>query len=247
MTNTENARQGLFTPGKCSKMQPRMERTKAITIEISTGANPAWSLIFLHGLGADGHDFETLPGEMNLPAAVRFVLPHAPVAPVTINGGLAMPAWYDILTLDWNGPEDAAGVRNSGRALQELIRREVERGIPSNRIFIGGFSQGGSVALFTGPRHPDPLAGVIALSTWMPQPGTLAAETSEANRSLPVFMAHGTYDPTVPVKFGARSRDRLRAQGHDVEWSTYPMEHAVCAQEIADFNDWLAARLQVPQ
>ena len=213
-------------------------------IEISTGENPAWSMIFLHGLGADGHDFAPLPAQMDLPAAVRFVLPHAPVVPVTINGGLSMRAWYDVLTLDWNGPEDAAGVRDSGRLLRRLIRRETERGIPSHRIFIGGFSQGGSVALFTGPRHPEPLAGIVALSTWMPQPATLAEEGSGANRSLPVFMAHGTYDPTVPMMFGARCRDQLRARGHELLWSTYPMEHAVCAQEIADLNDWLAARLR---
>ena len=227
--------------------QQRMEQMQVNAVETNTGPNPAWSLIFLHGLGADGHDFAPLPGQMRLPAAVRFVFPHAPVTPVTINGGLAMPAWYDILTLDWNGPEDAAGVRNSARDLQRLISRETERGIPSSRIFIGGFSQGGSVALFTGPRHPDPLAGIIALSTWMPQPATLAAENSEANRSLPVFMAHGTHDSTIPMMFGARARDQLREQGHDVDWHTYPLEHAVSAQEIADLNDWLAARLQAPE
>lgn len=223
-----------------------MEQAQLNTIEISTGANPAWTLIFLHGLGADGHDFAPLPGEMDLPEAVRFVFPHAPVTPVTINGGLSMPAWYDVLTLDWNGPEDGAGVRSSARELQGLIRRETERGIPSSRVFIGGFSQGGSVALFTGPRHSEPLAGIVALSTWMPQPATLAEENSASNRSLPVFMAHGTHDPTVPMMFGARSRDQLRDQGHEVDWHTYPLEHAVCAQEIADLNDWLAARLQVP-
>ena len=216
------------------------------TIEVNAGENPAWSMIFLHGLGADGHDFAPLPAQMDLPAAVRFVLPHAPAVPVTVNGGLSMPAWYDVLTLDWNGPEDAAGVRDSSRLLRHLIRRETERGIPSHRVFIGGFSQGGSVALFTGPRHPDPLAGIVALSTWMPQPASLAEENSDANRSLPVFMAHGTYDPTVPMMFGARARDQLRAQGHDVRWSTYPMEHAVCAREIADLNEWLAARLEEP-
>ena len=224
-----------------------MEQMQVNAIEISTGENPAWSLIFLHGLGADGHDFAPLPGEMKLPAPVRFVLPHAPVTPVTINGGLAMPAWYDILTLDWNGPEDAAGVRNAGRELQRLIHRETERGIPSRNIFVGGFSQGGTVALFTGLRYPDPLAGIIALSTWMPQPATLAQEASDANRSLPIFMAHGTCDPTVPMMFGARSRDRLRARNYDVQWRTYPMEHAVCPQEIADLNDWLAARLRDPE
>ena len=219
---------------------------QANAIEISTGAEPAWSVIFLHGLGADGHDFAPLPGQMNLPVAVRFVFPHAPVTPVTINGGVPMQAWYDILALDWNGPEDAAGVRNSARSLQRLIGGEAQRGIPSNRVFIGGFSQGGSVALYTGPRHPDPLAGIIALSTWMPQPSTLAAQSTAANRSLPVFMAHGSYDPTVPEMFGARSRDRLRDQGHDVQWRTYPMAHAVCDREIDDLNDWLAARLREP-
>ena len=223
-----------------------MERMQLEPIEIDTGEDPAWSLIFLHGLGADGHDFAPLPREMNLPVPVRFVLPHAPAVPVTINAGLSMPAWYDILTLDWNGPEDAAGVRNSGRELQGLIQRETERGIPSHRVFVGGFSQGGSVALFTGLRHPDPLAGIIALSTWMPQPATFAEERAAANRSVPVFMAHGTYDPTVPMMFGARSRNQLRALDYDVQWNTYPMEHAVCPREIADLNDWLAARLQSP-
>ena len=223
-----------------------MERKQVDAIEISTGGNPAWSLIFLHGLGADGHDFAPLPREMDLPVPVRFILPHAPVVPVTINGGLSMPAWYDILTLDWNGPEDAAGVRASGRELQGLIRREAERGIPSRRVFIGGFSQGGSVALFTGLRHREPLAGIIALSTWMPQPGTLAEESAAANRSVPIFMAHGTHDPTVPMRFGTRSRNQLRARDYDVRWSAYPMEHAVCPREIADLNDWLADRLRPP-
>ncbi len=223
-----------------------MEQAQSNAIEFETGADPAWSLIFLHGLGADGHDFAPLPGELNLPAAVRLVLPHAPVRPVTINGGSPMRAWYDILTLDWNGPEDVAGIRNSAHHLEDLIRRETARGIPSHRVFIGGFSQGGSVALFTGPRHSEPLAGIIALSTWMPQPATLSAESSSANRSLPIIMAHGTFDPTVPVRYGVRSRDQLRAQGHDVHWSTYPMEHSVCTEEIGDLSGWLAARLRMP-
>lgn len=215
-------------------------------IELSTGKNPTWSVIFLHGLGADGHDFAPLPGELNLPAAVRFVLPHAPSTPVTINGGLSMPAWYDILSLHSGGPEDKAGIQKSARLLQRLIEREAERGIPPNRVFVGGFSQGGSVALFAGTRHLQPLAGMIALSTWLPLPETLADENSVANESLPIFMAHGTEDPTVHVTFGSLSRDRLRKQGHDVDWRTYPMEHALCGKEIADISDWLAARLRVP-
>ena len=216
------------------------------TIEISSGENPAWSVVFLHGLGADGHDFEPLAGELDLPAAVRFVFPHAPVQPVTINGGFPMPAWYDILTLDWNGPEDAAGIRDAATGLRRLVEREEERGIPSDRVFVGGFSQGGSVALYAGPRYSRPLAGIVALSTWLPQPATLPAERTPANRAVPVFMAHGTGDATVPLTYGRHSRDRLRELGHGVEWRTYPMEHAVCAVEIADLNEWLAARLQAP-
>ena len=135
------------------------------TIEISSGENPAWSVVFLHGLGADGHDFEPLAGELDLPAAVRFVFPHAPVQPVTINGGFPMPAWYDILTLDWNGPEDAAGIRDAATGLRRLVEREEERGIPSDRVFVGGFSPGGSVALYAGLRYSRPLAGIVALTT----------------------------------------------------------------------------------
>ena len=187
------------------------------------------------------------PGNLDLPVPVRFVFPHAPTIPVAINGGFPTRAWYDILSLDWNGPEDAAGIRAGALGLRRLIERETERGIPSNHVFIGGFSQGGSMALFTGLRHPLPLAGIIALSTWMPQPATLAAEHSAANRSKPIFMAHGTRDPTVPLVFGARSRDQLRERGHDVDWHTYAMEHAVCAQEIAALNDWLAPRLRAPR
>ena len=216
------------------------------TVELGTGKNPAWSVVFLHGLGADGHDFTPLVGELDLPEAVRFVFPHAPVRPVTINGGFPMPAWYDILTLDWNGPEDTAGIRDGATGLQRLVEREEERGIPSHRVFIGGFSQGGSVALFAGPRYSRPLAGIVALSTWLPQPSALPAERAPANRTVPVFMAHGTEDATVPLVYGSRSRDRLCELGHGVDWHTYPMEHAVCPREIADLNKWLAARQQVP-
>ena len=157
-----------------------------------------------------------------------------------------MPAWYDILALDWNGPEDVAGISAAAARLRRLIEREEERGIPSERVFIGGFSQGGSVALHAGPRHPRPLAGIVALSTWLPQPSKLPAEHATANRTVAVFMAHGAADATVPLAYGSRSRDRLRELGHDVDWRTYPMEHAVCAQEIADLNEWLAARMQAP-
>ena len=216
------------------------------TIEISTGENPAWSVIFLHGLGADGHDFVPVAGELELPAAVRFIFPHAPIRPVTINGGLPMRAWYDILTLDWEGPEDEADIRAGAALLERLIEHEIERGIPSVRIILGGFSQGGTLVLHAGLRHPRRLAGIVALSTWLPLPDTLSAEKTSANRQLPVFMAHGTEDPTVPFSMGALSRDRLRAQGYRVDWRTYPMEHEVCAQEIMDFNDWLRARLRSP-
>ena len=210
-------------------------------LEIITGNAPDSAVIWLHGLGADGHDFAPIVAELGLPqnVKVRFIFPHAPMLPVTINGGYVMPAWYDVKSLDLRQEEDTAGIRNSQRQLEALIRRERERGIASTRIVLAGFSQGGAIALHTGLRYDAPLAGVLALSTYLPLPDTIMAEASSANAALPVFMAHGTADSVIPLAHGATSRDLLRQEGYAVEWHEYPMTHSVCAEEITDIGTWL--------
>ena len=213
------------------------------TVEIETGANPAWSVVWLHGLGADGHDFEPVVAEFDLPEGVRFVFPHAPVRPVTINGGYPMRAWYDIVSLDRGGPEDEAGICASADQVRRLMEIEADRGTPASRLIIAGFSQGGAMALHAGLRHPEPVAGIIALSCYLLLPAALAEEKA-APEGVPIFMAHGTDDPTVPESYGARARDRLRSEGYGVEWHTYPMGHSVCVEEITELSDWLGARLR---
>lgn len=210
-------------------------------LEIITGDAPDGAVIWLHGLGADGHDFAPIVPELGLSssAKIRFIFPHAPMLPVTINGGYVMPAWYDVKSLDLSQKEDTAGIRNSQQQLETLIRRELERGIPSTRIVLAGFSQGGAIALHTGLRYAAPLAGVLALSTYLPLPRMLMAEASPANTALPVFMAHGTADSVIPLTHGAASRDLLRQEGYTVEWHEYPMTHSVCAEEISDIGTWL--------
>lgn len=215
-------------------------------LEIIAGSStPDSAVIWLHGLGADGHDFAPIVPELNLPpsARIRFIFPHAPMLPVTINGGYVMPAWYDVKSLDLRQEEDDAGIRASQRRLETLIQGVVERGIPSSRIVLAGFSQGGAIALHTGLRHPSPLAGVLALSTYLPLPHTVMAETSPANAGLPILMAHGTADSVIPLTQGAASRDFLQKTGHPVDWHEYPMAHSVCPQEIADIGAWLARAL----
>ncbi|RFA30693.1 carboxylesterase [Alkalilimnicola ehrlichii] len=210
-------------------------------VEIEPSARTAdRSVIWLHGLGASGHDFEPIVPELGLPAdaAVRFVFPHAPVQPVTINGGMPMPAWYDIKQLG-GGNEDEVGIRASEREVQRLIRRENERGVPTERIVLAGFSQGGAIVLHTGLRYPERLAGIMALSTYLPLNGSLEAERHAGNHQTPIFMAHGTLDPVVPYQNGARSRDLLNGQDHPVEWHEYPMEHQVCLEQIQDIGAWL--------
>jgi phospholipase/carboxylesterase len=211
------------------------------TVEVEPGTTADASVVLMHGLGADGHDFESLVPELRLPASpsVRWVFPHAPVRPVTINGGQRMRAWYDIAAIDRYAPEDEAGLRASAEALGALVRRERDRGVAADRIVLAGFSQGGAMALFTALRWPDRLAGAVALSCYLPLAGTLPAEAHPANAAVPVFMAHGTFDPVVPAALGEGSRDLLRSRGYDVEWHTYPMPHAVCAQEVADLREWL--------
>jgi len=206
------------------------------TIEIETGKPPQAAVIWLHGLGADGHDFEPIVPELALAKPVRFVFPHAPIRAVTINQGMRMRAWYDILQLG-GGPEDEAGLRASQQLTEELIR---EQGLPANRIVLAGFSQGGAIALLTGLRHPERLAGVMALSTYLPIAGKLAAERSDANRDVPIFMAHGSYDDLIPMGRAQASREALKALGYSVKWHDYPMPHSVCAPEIADISAFLS-------
>jgi phospholipase/carboxylesterase len=205
-------------------------------IRIETGPNPVAAILWLHGLGADGHDFEPIVPELELEKPVRFVFPHAPIRAVTINQGMRMRAWYDILQLG-GGPEDEAGLRASQKLTEELIR---EQGLPANRIVLAGFSQGGAIAFLTGLRYPERLAAVMALSTYLPLAGSLAAERSEANRDVPIFMAHGRYDDLIPISRAHASRDALKALGYSIEWHDYPMPHSVCAPEIADLSAFLS-------
>jgi phospholipase/carboxylesterase len=211
------------------------------TIEVQTAAKPNAAVIWLHGLGADGHDFEPIVPEIVRPGerAWRFIFPHAPVRPVTINGGMAMRAWYDLKGLDRRAAEDLAGFRDTDARIRQLIAREGERGIPPSRMVLAGFSQGGAVSLYTVLRFPEKLAGVMALSCYLPQENRLSAERAAANDTTPIFMAHGQGDAVLPMALGAQSRDFLRTQGYSVEWHEYPMPHAVCAAEIADIREFL--------
>jgi phospholipase/carboxylesterase len=211
------------------------------TIEVETAPNPNAAVIWLHGLGADGHDFEPIVPELvsRGARAWRFVFPNAPVRPVTINSGMRMRAWYDIVGLDRRAAEDVAGFQDSEHKIRELIGREVTRGIPAHRIVLAGFSQGGAVSLYTAPRLAEKLAGVMALSCYLPRESTFGAERTPANDATPIFMAHGQGDGTVPMMLGLKSRDFLLAQGYKVEWHEYPMAHAVCAEEVADIRQFL--------
>lgn len=211
------------------------------SVEIETGRNPVGSVLWLHGLGADGHDFAPIVPQLVGPdeRALRFIFPHAPVRPVTINGGMAMRAWYDILGFDRGVPQDQAGIRASDTEVVELIRHENQRGIPSNRIVLGGFSQGGAIALFSGPRYPEKLAGIMGLSCYLLLEDLLPAERTRANYSTPVFLAHGNQDPVVDIRRGTEARQLLQAGGYPVEWHAYSMPHSVCPQEVDDIAAWL--------
>ena len=203
------------------------------------------SIIWLHGLGADGHDFEPIVSELGLAEdlAVRFIFPHAPERAVTINGGMVMRAWYDILGLDIRRDEDIEGLRTSETQVRALVEREVSRGVSEERIVLAGFSQGGAIALQAGVRHPRRLAGIMALSTYLTLPEQLESEANPANGDCPIFMAHGTQDPVVPYEGGQLSRQALEAQGYEIEWREYPMQHSVCVEEIADISSWLTGVL----
>ena len=214
-------------------------------IQLQTGPEPTWSVIWLHGLGADGHDFEPIVPELvkrHWPA-IRFVFPHAPVQPVTINGGMRMRSWYDIYGFEPSTPQDEAGIRASAAFVERLIAREVERGVAPERIILAGFSQGGVIVLTAGLRHAQKLGGIVALSTYLALGDKLAAEAAPANRDVPIFMAHGTQDPVIALARAEASRAALEQLGYAVQWQRYAMPHSVCAAEIGDLAAWFEARL----
>ena len=221
----------------------KTETTDSVILSPSTPAKAA--VIWLHGLGADGHDFVPIVPELSLPEslAVRFVFPHARLRPVTINNGYVMRAWYDIKALALSGAEDEIGIREAENVVRALVQRELDLGIAANKIVIAGFSQGGAIALQTALRYPQRLAGVMALSTYLPLRGTLSTEASKANRDVPILMCHGRQDAVVPMQLGTVSRDAMTKLGFAVEWKEYVMEHSLCVDEIADIGRWLSARL----
>jgi phospholipase/carboxylesterase len=219
------------------------------SVRVEPKEKPDSAVILMHGLGADGHDFESLVPELRLPLSpsIRWIFPHAQVRPVTINGGRGMRAWFDITAIDRRAPEDDNGIRESAAAIGALVRAERERGIAPDRVVLAGFSQGGAMALFTALRWPERLAGVVALSCWLPLAATLPAEAHRANSAVPLFMAHGTMDPMVSLDQAEDSRDLLRANGYAVTWLTYPMPHSVCEAEVADLRQWLLGVLPAPR
>ncbi len=215
------------------------------TVEHQTGPAPQWTVLWLHGLGADGHDFEPIVPELVRPhwPAIRFVFPHAPVRPVTINGGTPMRAWYDIVGMDFATRAEAAGVEESIAQVEALIAREAGRGVPASRLFLAGFSQGGAITLAAGLRRREPLAGLVALSTYLPGGAAAAAARQVNSVAQPVFFAHGEHDPVIPVQHGLESARALEQAGFEVQWHHYPMAHQVCAPEITHLGDWLERRL----
>jgi phospholipase/carboxylesterase len=221
----------------------KIETPERVVLEPAAAATAA--VIWLHGLGADGHDFVPLVPALKLEPsrAWRFVFPHAEVMPVTLNGGLAMRSWFDILSLDRSGRQDVAGIRRAQGRVDALIAEQVAAGIPSTRILLAGFSQGGAVVLHAALRYSKPLAGVLALSTYLPMDATLEAEGSAANRSIAILMQHGLYDPVLPLELGVWSRDRLLAAGYGVGWNEYPMQHEVCDDEIEAIGAFMRERL----
>lgn len=221
----------------------QQETSDAVVLSPAQPATAA--VIWLHGLGADGFDFVPIVNELRLPesAPVRFVFPHASARPVTINNGFVMRAWYDILGFGPGRAEDEAGIRESADVVSRYIAQQATAGVREDRIVVAGFSQGGAMALHTALRHPRRLAGVMALSTYLPLRDSLAAEVQDANRATPILMCHGSHDGVVPLALGNASREILQAHGYDVEWRGYPMEHSVCMEELVDIANWLKARL----
>lgn len=226
-----------------------MSRTLLDAVELAPPATPDAAVVWLHGLGADGHDFPPVVPMLGLPEdhGVRFVFPHAPRIPVTVNGGVLMPAWYDILGMDFDTRVDEPGLLRSVEQVTALLERERERGIPSERLVLAGFSQGGAIALYLGLRHPTQLAGIMALSTYLACDGELEAQRTEAGARTPVFQAHGTQDPMVPLALGQAARERLLGLEQPLEWHEYPMGHEVCAEELAAAGTWLRGVLGLGQ
>jgi len=220
--------------------------TDAVIIE--PAASHRASVIWLHGLGADGHDFELIVPELRLPDThgIRFIFPHAPIRPITINGGMAMRAWYDVKTQDLRREEDADAIEESTQIVNRFIAAEINASIAAHRIVLAGFSQGGAITLHCGLRYPQRLAGLIALSSYLPLSGRLAAEKSTSGKTVPILMLHGVFDPVIPMQAGLQSRDLLKQAGYDVEWQTYPMQHSVCLEEIQHIGRWLEKTLAPP-
>lgn len=223
-----------------------MHAAELTTVEIDPPGEIRSVIIWMHGLGADAHDFEPIVPHLQIPErlGLRFVFPNAPVQPVTINGGMAMRAWYDILSMDIPRQEDEKGLRNSEAAVQQLIRREQQRGIASKNILLAGFSQGGAMTLQTGLRYPEALGGLLALSCYLPLAASLEKERSSANQHTPIFMAHGTFDPVVPYTLGKTSMERLKDLDYQPDWHEYPMGHEVSLEEIQAIGRWLQDNLQ---
>jgi len=213
-------------------------------IEVSPQLATQASIIWLHGLGADGHDFEGIVPQLHLPIATRYIFPHAPHRAVTINGGYIMRAWYDIATFDLSRGEDTAGIHESSRLVDDLIAHEIARGIPANRIILAGFSQGGAIALHAGLRYPERLAGIVALSTYLPLAADLTSEASAENRDVPIFMAHATDDTVIPPPHAHISRQKLPEMGYAIEWHEYAMAHGLCDAEVTDIARWISEVLQ---
>ncbi len=212
-------------------------------ITLQSGSDPQYSIIWLHGLGASGEDFVPMVDELHLPHAVRYIFPHAPERPVTINGGYIMPAWYDISSSDIGAQPDVAGIRASQHEVEKLIAQEVQRGIAISNIFLAGFSQGGAIALHSGLRSKEKLGGILALSTYLPLANTLQAEATLAAKPTPIFMAHGRNDPVVPFALGKASADELQRNGYMLEWHEYAMQHTLCMEEVRDIELWLQNRM----
>jgi len=213
-------------------------------ITLDTSANPLHSIIWLHGLGADGQDFVPIAEEISLPVAVRYIFPHAPKQPVTINAGFIMRSWYDILATDMDKQQDSVGIRASQTEIEKLIAQERERGVLAENIFLAGFSQGGAIALHTGLRHAEQLGGILALSTYLPIAESLKKEASSANKNTNLFMAHGSSDPIVPYTLGKHSYELLMQQGYQIDWHEYAMPHSVCKDEVHDIERWLSQQLK---
>ena len=215
-------------------------------IELNTGATPKGTIIWMHGLGADCWDFVSIVKELGLPEdlPLRFIFPQAPSRPITINNGQVMPGWYDISMAELQRKPDEAGVRQSQAFIEQLIAREVERGIASDKIILAGFSQGGAIALQTGLRYRDALGGIMALSTYLTLEDSFAAEATIANANIPILMAHGTQDPLIPLSLAMSSRAKMEARGYKIEWREYPMPHSVCMEEVEDIGVWIQARFK---